>query len=283
MSKYYCLIAGLPELNFDDQKLPITVAGFKEEAYGQLSEHDKKIFDLFFYRYDNINLLRYLKNRDAVADELGTMGMEEIAAIVRDFRETETPKNPNIRAYFRAFIPAYLEDRPLSEGVLWEDQLAGLYYAYAIGCSNSFVSRWFEFNLNINNILIALAGRKYRFDTSAAIVGDNEIAVALRSSSSRDFGLTGSVDYFETLQRISEESDMYERERRIDLLKWKWLDENTFFDYFTIERIFAYLLKLDILERWHQMNRETGEKKFREILQTLKNEIAVPDEFKVNK
>lgn len=282
MSKYYCLIAGLQDVNMDDQKLPVSIATFKEEAYDQLSESDKKLFDLFFYKFDNINLLRYLKNRDAQFDIRATLTAEEMEEIVKELRESENPKGISALPYFNAFIPAYLADKPFSEGVLWEDQLSGLYYDSALQSSNRFVSQWFEFNLNINNILIALTARKYHFDATASIVGNNLVANAIRTTSSRDFGLTGEIDYFETLQRIADEPDTYERERKTDQLRWKWLEENTFFNYFTIEKVFAYLLKLDIAERWHAMNKEEGERKFREILQTLKSEIVIPDEFKVN-
>ena len=38
MSKYYYLVAGLPELTLEDSKLSYTVADFKTELYPALSE-----------------------------------------------------------------------------------------------------------------------------------------------------------------------------------------------------------------------------------------------------
>jgi hypothetical protein len=46
MSKYYYLIASLPELTIEDNKLSHTVADFKEELYDSLSGDDKKLIDL---------------------------------------------------------------------------------------------------------------------------------------------------------------------------------------------------------------------------------------------
>ena len=43
----------------------------------------------------------------------------------------------------------------------------------------------------------------------------------------RDFGLSLEMEYFDNLQRIADEDDIYERERRIDKLRWEWLEENT--------------------------------------------------------
>lgn len=281
MSAYYCLIAGLPDIHIDDQKLAYSVAAFKEECYGQLSEKDKQLFDLFFYKYDNSNLLRFLANRDAELDANGTLTSDELEAIVKEIKEDGAARSCAL-PYLNTFVPAYLEDKPLSEGTLWQDQLSTLYYAHGIASRNEFVAAWFELNLNINNLLIAFSARQHGFEAAPYIVGENSVATALRSTSSRDFGLSGTLDYFEAVQRISEESNLYERERKIDQLRWTWLEDNTFFHYFSFERIFAYLLKLEIVERWHEMNREAGEKMFREVLATLKSEVVVPEEFNEN-
>ena len=148
---------------------------------------------------------------------------------------------------------------------------------------NSFVRDWFELNLNINNMLTAITCRKHGLDKSIYIVGENEVAQALRTSNARDFGLTGEVDYLPELGRIAEETDLMVREKKVDLLKWKWLEEHTFFKPFDIESVFAYLLKLEMIERWVTLDKVTGEKTFREIVGAMKkgSENAL-DEFKRN-
>ena len=47
MSKYYYLVAGLPELTLEDSKLSYTVADFKSELYSSLSEEDRMLIALF--------------------------------------------------------------------------------------------------------------------------------------------------------------------------------------------------------------------------------------------
>ena len=70
MSKYYYLVAGLPELTLEDSKLSYTVADFKTELYPALSEDDKKLIDLFYLKFDNANVLKLLKDKDAAIDPL---------------------------------------------------------------------------------------------------------------------------------------------------------------------------------------------------------------------
>ena len=62
MSNYYYLVAGLPSVSLDDGKLSYTVENFKSELYPSLSDKDKKLIDLFYLKFDNINLLKLLKD-----------------------------------------------------------------------------------------------------------------------------------------------------------------------------------------------------------------------------
>lgn len=279
MSQYYCLIAGLPDIHFDDPKPAYRVADFKNEVFEQLSDADRQLFNLFYLQYDNANLFRLLQDRDAAIDSRGVFTADELIVLIDDVREGNPSEIAQSVPYLASFIRAYLDEVPLIEGVLWQDQLTTLYYEYARACKNRFVSDWFELNLNINNILTALTCRRHDWEVAPVIVGNNDTARLLRTSSARDFGLSGELDYFESIQRIAETSDLYERERKIDLFKWRWLEEHSFFDYFTIERIFAYLLQLSFSERWFGLSKEMGEKRFREMIAVLKKEVELPVEF----
>ena len=97
---------------------------------------------------------------------------------------------------------------------------------------------------------------------------------------SRDFGLGTELDWLDTLTRIYDTPDPVERERKLDLLKWDWLEEHTFFHYFSMERLLALLLKLDIVERWAAIDPKRGGHMFRELVERLRNEAEIPQEFK---
>lgn len=289
MGKYYYLVSGLPDISLDDGKLAYTVADFKAEMEATLSAKDQKLIDLFFLKYDNANLLACLKEADAPLDPRGRITREEFEAVYKALKEEEKlPKNEAIPAYHVTFIQRYLaEEQNEQKGekaqVSWEDQLAALYYEAAMKAPNPFVAGWFELNLNINNVLTAITCRKYGFDKSLYIVGHNEIAEQIRTSNARDFGLSDAVEYLPELQRIAEETDLYARERKIDLLKWKWLEEQTFFKTFDLERVFAYLLQLEMIERWVNLDKARGEQTFRELVGAMKkgSDHAL-EEFKRN-
>ena len=279
MTNYYCLVTGLPELSLEDGKLSYTVANFKTEIYPELSKSDKKLIDLFYLKFDNQNLLALLKDKEAVVDtSLGNFSADELLGVIASFKE-ETAPDKKFPSYFYEFSELYL-NTPEEERFGIEDKLHGFYYHYAMKCGNKFVSDWFELNLNVNNILAAMAARKYKMDVTKVSVGTNFVAEALRSSNARDFGLADDLEYFEQLTRINDTVDLVEREKKIDLLKWNWMEDNTFFNYFTIEKIFVFLMKLEMIERWVSLDKEKGNEMFRKLIDQLKDEVQIPQEFR---
>jgi len=270
---YYCLIAGLPEIEIEDNKLTFSIAGFKEEVRPLLSSADARLFDLFFMKFDNLNLLRYLKDKDVKFDERANIAKDELEECFYLMNEEFEPKNKYFLSYLKTFVTEYREAQQTdTDATKWENRLTELYYLWAMKCGNKLISEWFEFNLNLNNLLAAYTSRKYQLNIEA--VGDNEVAEAIRTSNQRDFGLTGTFDDLDVFQRLADEPDLFEREKKIDLLKWQWLDEQTFFKYFTIERIFAYLIKLEIIERWLTLDPVEGEKLFRSLIDSLKDSVV---------
>lgn len=283
MAKYYYLISGLPELQLDDQKLKLSLADFKTELSNNLSEADLKLTGYFFMQFDNENLLKLLKDREAEINPLGNLSREQLLDIIFQLNENEEVRQANIYSYYKKFIPAYQSEQDLYPQMSWNDQLTSLYFDYASSCQNEFIAEWYAFNLNITNILAAVNCMKYGFDRESAIVGTGEISEAIRTSNSRDFGLAPVFPEVDEVLRIAEEPELYERERKIDLLKWNWLEENGFFHYFDVEHLFIYLLRLELLERWVRLEKETGLQVFREMIGELQTSFEFPNEFTVKK
>ncbi|MBV3868458.1 DUF2764 family protein [Phocaeicola coprocola] len=278
MSTYYCLVAGLPDISLDDGKLNYSVSDFKAELYPDLSAQDRKLIDLFYLKFDNTAILKLLKNKDAVIEDKGNFSAEELLQLIEAVREGDTP-DKKYPSYLVNFVSQYLQ---LSQDELYraDDLLAALYYSYGMSSNNAFIASWFEFNLNLNNILAALAARKYKMEVSSVIVGATSICEQLRTSNARDFGLNETLEYFEALQRIADIEELVEREKKVDMLKWKWLEDESFFHYFTIERIFVFLMQLEMIERWISLDKEKGNELFRKMIQDLKNEVQIPEEFR---
>lgn len=278
-NQYYYFIAGLPDFTFDSMKLPFTVGQFSEMLSEELKRKDYELLKKYFLSFDNENLIKLLNDKEAQLHPMGTLSREELLETIELLREDVEAKSKTVPQYYLTFIRKWLGEESHEQTRVWEDLLTSLYTEYGLEVKNTLMSRWFEMNMDVNNILSAIYAKKHGLEVSKAVVGNNVVARTIRENSNlRDFGLSLEFENFEMIQRISDEDDIYERERKIDKYRWDWLEENTVFDYFNIEYIFAYLCKLQILERWVSLNAEEGERIFRALIDSLKNEVDVPEE-----
>ena len=316
MSKYYYLVAGLPNITFDSGKPPFTVMGFKEELAQHLTKADMRLIDILFLKADNQNLLKQLQYPDYEPEAEGKISVEELNVLIsglqkvidgkkardkfiaetkeEDYDEDNQPpplprpfknKNKRLPPYFLTFAKTYLDAVEQKEETVipWDDRLASLYYAYAMKRPNTFIASWFELNLNINNIFTALTCRKYKLDRANYIVGDTVVSQQLRSSNARDFELSETLPYLPAVVRIAEEADLLQREWKTDGLKLDWLNEQIYVKVFDIESVMTYLLKLEMLERWSGFDKAAGEKAFRQMVGGMKKgSNNTLEEFKRN-
>lgn len=280
MSNYYYLIASLPDLALEDNKLNFTISTFKEELYTQLTGKDKKIIDLFYLKFDNRNVLRLLNDKEAETDPNGLYSSEFLLQVIADIKEGGKILRADFPSYLSTFIAEYFEAEVPLTGVDLENRLTSLYFEYGMQCSNAFATSWFEFNLTVNNVLLALIARRYKLEVAESIVGNTPITEALSTSSARDFGISSELTFFDELVKISEIDDLLEREKKIDQMKWGWIEEATFFNYFSVERLFAFLLQIEMIERWLSLDKNKGRELFRNIVDILKDEVRIPEEFK---
>jgi hypothetical protein len=279
-NQYYYFVSGLPDFSFDSTKLPFTVERFREMLFDAIKPEDRKLFARYFLRYDNDNLFHFLKKSNAAWHPAGNFTHEELEELVNRVKADEPMEHPLAPGYFAAAVKAWLNDEGTNGARTLEDLISSFYMDYGLEAKNSLIARWFELNLNMGNILSAIYARKYGIDIQKVVVGNNPLSVIIRENpNARDFGLGQELDWFETIVRLSEESDIYERERKLDKFRWEWLEEETALDYFNIEYLFAYLCKLEILERWVRLNAEEGERIFRELIQELKSGIGMPDDI----
>lgn len=278
-NQYYCFIAGLPDFTFDSAKLPFTVEEFKRILEDELKSSDIKLLNKYFLKYDNDNLLLLLQNDESKLTNLGSITHEELQNAIDKVKENLPLKNKNIPAYYEQFIKTWLSEDEQAENRSWEDMMSSLYMDYGLDVKNTLIARWFELNLNIGNLLSAIYAKKHGLDVASVVVGNNEVAQLIReNANARDFGVNEALEYYDVIVRISEDTDVFERERKIDKFRWNWLEDNTIFDYFNVEYIFAYLCKLQILERWVSLNAEEGERIFRQLINDLRKEVKVPEE-----
>jgi hypothetical protein len=269
---YIAFIAGLPEIAWDDRKLSLSVAEFRTQLKDYISEKDEKWIDLFFLPNDNAQVLRLLNKQEA---DTALTTVYPVKMLEEEIQEPDKL----IPSYLREFITDFKEER-LRYEVSPANVLSWMYYDYMMKSENPLIKEYAEFAMNLKNLVTALNARKYGMNIAKEVIGNNEFAVALRTSNAKDFGLTLDYPYVEKVIALMESDDLVERERGLDLIIWNFLDEAVTFEYFSLKRVISYMLRLMIVERWSKMSSESGRKVFMEMVEKFRQSFQFEEQFK---
>ena len=278
MANYYCLMAGVPDISLQDLQDPqISLQQFREQTEEVITEKDSRLLYYFYLKKDCLNLVRMLKNPDAEINSFGNLSREQLDDLITSARTM----NFNVHRYpsFMSIFAREYDYNKDKNGYFPEDVILFEFYKYAMECPNKFIASWYKLNLDLTNMLTAFIARKYGWNVSYFIYGDNNVNEMIRNNNTKDFDLKHEYDYVVDIMKIVDTDDPVDKERLIDAFKWNWLDEATFFDVFSIEAVFAYLCKLEMMERWEMLEPEKGQARFKEIIETLRGEAKVPEEF----
>ena len=278
MANYYCFIAGLPDVKLTDAMPRHTLLQLKEELAETLTSQDAKLLERYFLRFDCENLVSLLAESDVEWNARGNYDREALCQLIEEARELDGPVKgfPKFMADFVRDYDAHANHHH------WfaRDAVLLAYYNYARECPNPMMAEWYDLNFNILNILTAFIARHQGWALTNYVQGNGAIVESLlKQSNLPDFGLGTELDYMKSLAQAAETTDPVEKERQIDALRWNWLEEKTFFEPFDITALFAYIVRTEILERWALLDVEQGRARFTEIIENLRGEAKVPEEF----
>ena len=275
MASYYELGASLPELSVDDTKVGLSCAEFVHEFLLQATPRDRELIELVLLNSDNKIVLAILQGKALPELYLPSVSSaEKIREYIALQEEDELDSNPKaqIPSYLQRFIRKYLAGDYKENSFFTEDILHSYYLEYASSRANEFLLKWFQLCQYISSILAAKTAKKYGLDSSQHLIGDTELMHILRSSSWSELNHFEEADTLQKIVQISEEKNLVLREKKLDSLKWDFLNEYTFADPFSINAMLSYLLKLQIKERWVVLDRDRGIERFHQLLSNLKKQ-----------
>lgn len=275
---YYALVAGLPDILLEDKKVLYSSAELRENLSAELQPADFKLVQLLYMPFDHQNFLNRYFKRDQEWDERGNLPRDTVEQL-QDRKSYEAANLELLPDYFLEFLEQIHGEEGTDDFYAAELQLTKAYYEHLDQVNNSFLRALASYHRTIANVMVALNGRKHELAFDQALVGDDEITAALRKSRTRDFGLANEVHEMEHLIQLFEGKDLLERELRLDRHQWDFIDEETFFAYFTIEKVLAFVQKLLIVERWMALDAERGKEMFNQLLNDLEAGFQFPEEF----
>ncbi len=277
---YYCLVAGFPDLIPDDKKLHFSSVELRNYLREELHPADFELVKLFYLPWDHENIINLVFETEFEWDRRGNYSRETLEQFV-DKKQLELIDSSEFPSYLIDFIEFFHDDEEEFPKTAAIKFLTEGWYKTLVESGNSFVAKFAEFRQNMANIILALNGRKHDIPFEEAIIGDDEVTHALKRSKARDFGLANEINDIETIVQIFEIENILDRELKLDNHTWQFIDEATFFNYFTIEKVLGLVQKIFIVERWFELDKEKGQQIFNRLLEEIQSNFEFPEEFAI--
>lgn len=252
---YYCLVAGLREYALDSDTKGFNAREIIAEILEEVSSGDAEAVRLLYGYYDCENIIALRAGRSAY-NPLGNIPAEELeqemtspqslpkamAKVLKDYAATESEETEGVDlslGFERALLTAYYEECARSK--------------------SRFVRQWSEFDRTLRNVAAAAVARSKDRRVDSVTVGKGDVVAQLQRSSAADFGLRGELTYVDAiLAAVNDEQNMVEKEHKIDLIRWEHASELASSDYFNINAILSYLVKINIVARWSLLDPKRG-------------------------
>ncbi len=137
------------------------------------------------------------------------------------------------------------------------------FYSKALSHRNRFIRSYFAYDLDLRNTKVEWINR-----TLSRPEGQDIVSTAKDEEGRGNWN--PEFDGREEIEAVLSGSDILGRERGLDELLWKRIEEITLSDLFDIELILGFVSKLKIVDRWEKLDPETGQKFFRKLVQDIR-------------
>ena len=264
-SNYYTLVAGLREYALDADTKGFDIAEILAEVEESLSAKDWKSVELLYGYYDCENLVAR-HNGSTAHNALSRLSAEQIASELENPTLLPAPLAKVVRAYAD---PEGEDAEGVDTSLPFAVSLFAAYYEVCAGSDSAFLRNWSASDCALRNVISALVARERGVAVDSVTVGGGEIVEQLHRSSAADFGLRGELSYIDALISAMDEQNMVEKERKIDLIRWSVASELSTFDYFSLDAVLAYLVRVNLVARWTLLDAKTGRQMFNKLMAEL--------------
>lgn len=138
------------------------------------------------------------------------------------------------------------------------EKLGAEFYRKALQHRNRFIRDWFRFDLNLRNLTVS-----YINDSLGRQEGQDQ--VKLEGQETEEFAEAAAA------RDVLNSGDILARERGLDELRWKKIDDLTILDSLDLEVILGFVAKLKIIDRWLQLDPDAGRALFRRLVEDIRS------------
>lgn len=179
-----------------------------------------------------------------VLQQGGTSGCVQADSLISGIREQLSSKDNSL---VDLLLDGYVPER-----------LDADFYASALSHRNRFIREFFGYDLDVRNTRVEYLNR---------MLGRPSGLDMVIPEGREDAEFEGRGEVLSVLSG----TDILKRERGLDDLMWKKIDEITVMDVFDIEVILGFIAKLKIIDRWEKLDPATGREYFRKLVDEIRS------------
>ena len=153
-----------------------------------------------------------------------------------------------------------------------DENLNADFYAKALTHKNRFISEYFRFDLNVRNAKVKYLNKALGRPISKDVLTfPDDAPQAVHDAAAEEFEEAAD------LEAAFACGDLLSRERGIDDLMWKKIENLVIFNYFDINTILGFITKLNIVARWYRLDEETGREMFKRLVDEVRGTFTGVD------
>lgn len=265
-NQYYSLVASLKEYTLDSDTKGFDAREIVGEILDGVKQNDAREVRLLYGYYDCENLAALRSGRSS-HNPLGNLTHEELEEELKAPRRLPEALAQVVRAYAD---PEGEDAEAVDTSRRFERALFGAYYASCARSRSRFLREWSSFDRTLRNVTAAVSARATGRPIEESVVGGGDVVEQLQRSSAADFGLRGELPYIDAvIAAVNDEANLVEKERKLDLIRWTEAAELATFDYFDLDAILSYLVRVNIVARWTRLDAARGREMFARLMAEL--------------
>jgi hypothetical protein len=225
-------------------------------------------------------LLKYLIYPNDLQNLIKVFGRELKGWDVSDYKKPGIFHTDEIKAYkknrrnFPDFMNDFLsenEDRLANMSLQEiEDALVERFYKEVFSLNNNFLSSYYRFTRELKSLVAAFNYNTYDFLTQPNISDADRLILQVGPDRTPSASVLKDYPQVEELIQVFSKDQPEKTERFIDQVIWNFLDEMSG-EQFSREAVFAYTLKLQLLQRWTRILSNPDAEAYENLLDKIMN------------
>ncbi len=289
MAGYYYLVASLDEYSLSGDSKQLDFESIRNMILSNISLSDRRLLRLMLRYWDIQNFLNAVEGRENQYSYIGSYSKEKIAKICQFYKELVefSKKTQEERELFEeengiltcetslsvVFKNVFDKIKNSTEDYSIGKLLFEEYYYKLSKSRNKFMKAWGEYDRSVRNISAAFEARKLGKSIENEIIGKGLICDSiLVNPKADDFGLN-EQEWVEVIIKILSSDNIIKKERGLDMIRWDFIESCLESEYFSINYVLGYAMKLTMISRWLQLDETIG----REMFNKLVGQITSPD------